>query len=415
MPKKLDDCVQKLIAQGKTEEEALAICQASMKDQKKMIFSDSIKVTFDENGKSLISVRDGVQEYAGIELGLEPYDKTFRIYRSPETIRAIVSKLANIPVTDGHVELVDIPKDKVRGYIKDSKLVKYVNKNIDSTVAIKNNVTLKENTVQLLDSKNQLSLGYFAETKEHDLYDFEQVHIIPHHLAIVENGRCGSVCKFRDERKEMDPKDLENEETKSTESEGTDAGSAEETKDAETPVNLQRIAEVVKDLPEAVKMMSLEELTSLVPVLEEAINSARAATPNGQEATQGTEMGGAESEEMEPEEEVTDEGENTETEMEAEKKDFTDSIEFKDAVRAMSNERVGVILKAKKFLDEKYNFADTCTTQIMRDALATQSKEEFKDNEVGVAFKMLKKNKDYSQFADSAKENEWDKLKEKEI
>lgn len=388
-------------------------------ESKPMLFSDNIKITFDEQGKRLISVRDGFQEYAGIELGLQPYDKTFKVYRSPETIRAIINQLSNIPVTDGHVELEDIPANKVKGFITDSSIVKYDNKDTASTIAIKNNVKLQDNVIQLLDSKKELSLGYFAETKEHDLYDFEQVNIIPHHLAIVENGRCGSVCKFRDERKDMDPKDAENKDaTESTESKVTDAGGenpVEETKDAEAPVNLQRIAEVVKDLPEAVKLMSLEELTALVPVLESAISTARAATPNGQEATQGTEMEGAEEAETEqPAEEVSDE-EGNPTSKEDEKTDFKDSKEFKDAVMSMSDERVNVILKAKKFLDEKYDFKNTCTTQIMKDTLATQSKESFKDEEVGVAFKMLKKLENYSKFADNKAKNEWDEIKDKEI
>lgn len=389
-------------------------------EPKKMMFSDNMKITFDEKNKTVISVRDGFQEYAGIELGLQPYDKTFKVYRSPETIRNIIKDLKGIPITDGHVELEDIPQDKIKGYIDGSELVKYVDQNTDSTVAIKNNVKLEDNMVQLLDSKNQLSLGYFAETLDDDTYDFEQVNIIPHHLAIVENGRCGNLCKFRDERNEMDPKDAKNvEESESTESKATDTGSenpVEETKDAEAPVNLQRIAEVVKDLPEAVKLMSLEELTALVPVLETAINTARAATPNGQEATEGTEMEGAEQTEEKTEtmEQVGDE-DKSESENDEKKTDFKDSQEFKDAVMSMSDEKVNVILKAKKFLDEKYDYKNTCTTQIMKDALATQSKESFKDEEVGVAFKMLKKNEDYSKFADSAKQDEWDKLKDKEI
>jgi hypothetical protein len=51
----------------------------------------------------------------------------------------------------------------------------------------------------------------------------------------------------------------------------------------------------------------------------------------------------------------------------------------------------------------------------MRDVLATQTKEKFKDEEVGVAFKMLKKFADYAKFADSKGECEIDNLKEKEI
>ena len=136
-------------------------------------------------------------------------------------------------------------------------------------------------------------------------------------------------------------------------------------------------------------------------MLEEAIKSARAATPNGQEAMEGTDM-----------EEVSDEGETGNEEPK--KENFTDSTEFKDAVKIAAEQRVDVILKAKHFLDESYDFtADTLT--IMRDVLATQTKEEFKDDEVGVAFRMLKKLNDYSQFADAKGDSELEKLKDKEI
>ena len=125
--------------------------------------------------------------------------------------------------------------------------------------------------------------------------------------------------------------------------------------------------------------MDLEEITALLPVLEDAISTARAATPNGQEATKGAEG------------EYADEAKEVSDQKEA-KADFKDSQEFKDAVMSMSNKRVDVILKAKKFLDEKYDFKNTCTTKIMADVLATQTKESFKDEEIGVAFRMLKKN-----------------------
>ena len=35
MPKKLDECVKKLIAEGKTEQEAWAICQSQFKKRQK--------------------------------------------------------------------------------------------------------------------------------------------------------------------------------------------------------------------------------------------------------------------------------------------------------------------------------------------------------------------------------------------
>lgn len=219
----------------------------------------------------------------------------------------------------------------------------------------------------------------------------------------------------------MDPEDTENPEgTENTESETPEVVKPdEENKDAVMPVNLQRIAEVVNDLPEAVKLMGLKDLEKLVPALELAISTARAATPNGQEAQEGTEPETTETETTETVEEsemeeINDEAETIEKTEEPAKDNFKDSIAFKDAVTLVAGQRVDAILKAKRFLDEGYDFKKDTTT-IMRDALATQSKDEFKDEEVAVAFKMLKKFEDYSQFADSKSECEIDKLKDKEI
>jgi hypothetical protein len=238
---------------------------------------------------------------------------------------------------------------------------------------------------------------------EHDLYDFEQVNIKPHHLAIVENGRCGNVCKFKDERKEM-PDEIKKEDPKQEEMPKKEASEDkkpdEETKDAEPQVNLQKIAEVVKDLPEAIKLMNIEDITKLVPILEAAINSAKSLTPEAQE--------------VEAQEETEMETQDEDIKEEEKKADFKDSTEFKDAVKMIADERVSVILKAKNFLDEGYDFGKD-TLSIMKDALASQTKEDFKDEEVGVAFKMLKKMENYSKFADAKTECALEKLKNKEI
>ena len=49
-----------------------------------LAFSDA--VTYDGQMKAAISVRDGVLEYLGSELGMSPADKIFYVYRSPATI-----------------------------------------------------------------------------------------------------------------------------------------------------------------------------------------------------------------------------------------------------------------------------------------------------------------------------------------
>jgi len=385
----------------------------------KKMFKDSVTI-FKDGSKKVISVRDGFQEYLGVEIGMNPPDKTFKVYRDAKTIRSIISKLDKIPVTNGHVELEDIPEDKIVGYIDGAKLVKYINNDYDSTVAIKNEIQAKDNLVELTNGNNELSLGYFADTVEHNVYDLEQVDIVPHHLAVVEAGRCGTICKFTDERKDMKNKkqfvDAENQipadevTDESSEKETTDTESMEneqEAKDEETStdaINLAKVSEIVRDLPEAIKLMDIEELTKLIPVLETAISSAKENMPQ-EEAIE------------EPMEEISD-GDMVEKEEEtldecSKKKNYSDSTEFKDAVMKFADKRVGIILKAKTFLDEGYDFSKDCK-DIMRDAIATQNSEQFADEELDVAFKMLSKAKDYQNFADS-KASEFDKLKDKEI
>ena len=355
MPKKLDECVKKLITEGKNEENAWAICKSQFKD--KMIFSD--RIDFDSK-KDAISIRDGFQEYLGIELGLQPYDKIFKIYRSPETIKSIVTKLNNLPVTDDHIDLKEIPRDKILGKIESSEIVNNNNDNFNSTIAIKNKISFEKNMIQLLDRKNQLSLGYFAELKEHDLYDFEQVNITPHHLAIVEKGRCGDTCKFNDKEIEM-PEDIKKKN--------------EETKDEE----------VKKDNPEK------KEDTKKDAKVEDEKEDKKS--------------------ESDTKKETKDEAISADK---IEKVDFKDTQEFKDAVMQYGNDRADIILKAKTFLGDNFEFSDKDNLTIMREVLAKEVDGEFKDEEVAVAFKMLKKMKDYSNFADS-QANEWDKIKDKEI
>ncbi|MFT6834381.1 MAG: hypothetical protein ACJA0H_000409, partial [Francisellaceae bacterium] len=74
------------------------------------------RLSFDAASKTLVSIRDGYQEYAGIEIGEQPHDKTFKVFRSNDTIQEASKKLGNIPIIDGHIDLVDdIPQDKIIG------------------------------------------------------------------------------------------------------------------------------------------------------------------------------------------------------------------------------------------------------------------------------------------------------------
>ena len=62
-------------------------------------------VTFDFRKKTAVSVRDGVLEYFGHELGLEPANKIFKVYRSPAQIARAAEKMAGLPLTNDHVDI----------------------------------------------------------------------------------------------------------------------------------------------------------------------------------------------------------------------------------------------------------------------------------------------------------------------
>ena len=104
-----------------------------------MVFKDALVV--DPKTKKVISVRDGVQEYRGHELGLEPADKIFKFYRAPETIKAIVDMMPGLPITEDHVSLDEAPSETI-GTVGESALIDFVDESNDSTVKIENTIAL---------------------------------------------------------------------------------------------------------------------------------------------------------------------------------------------------------------------------------------------------------------------------------
>ncbi len=354
-----------------------------------MVYEFKDKLVQDKE-RTVVSIRDGFQEYLGAELGMQPSTKVFKVYRSPRVVTEASKVLIGIPLTDDHIDLAitDVPSI---GEITTSTVAKGVNKATDSTVVVKNTVFVDGNVVQLTKDK-ELSLGYTAEMVEHDVYDLEQVNIVPHHLAVVDAGRCGSVCKFKDERKTMG---IVKEPEAKTEAKVIDEVTEAE---VEEPKELTCIEKMLSKLGE----LSAEELEQLSLAIvglkadEEAPIAKEEVIDVVEEAKEEAPVAKEEAVEVAKEEE-----------------DFKDSITFKDAVTEMANYRVDVILKAKGFLDTDYDFKQD-TVKVMKDALATQSKEAFEDKEVDVAFKMLKKTKDYSQFSDT-KSDIYEQLKNKEL
>lgn len=346
-------------------------------------FSD--KASYDGKLKSAISVRDGVLEYLGAELGMTPADKIFTVYRSPATIASAASLMAGIPVIDDHV-VPGTEDENTLSRVKSSALIDSFDAELASTLAIQNLLDLDPLMLEAIESgKRELSLGYTGKLVPHDKYDFEQRDIVPTHLAAVDQGRCGAGCRFLDRKPNPEaimPKKMH-----------------KAFMDADGVASLSQIVEVAAALPEAIKNVPVDKLQELMPALQEIMDIASAVGLKAPEADAPTD------EELAAKK-LADEQAEADASVAV-----TDSAAFKDAMKSGIDSAVKahavVIDKARGFVPETYNFADKSTVQIMRDALATEhGATAFADAELPVAFKLLKKQVSaYANFADHAAEN----------
>ena len=389
-----------------------------------MIFTD--KACYDFANKKLKSIRDGFQEYLGVEIDQQPPDKVFRVYRTPQTISAIQDKMNNLPITDGHISTSDpVNSIHVKGTVSSSEIIEFFDKDLASTIAMQNSVKLSNEIIELVKGgTNQLSLGYGADLIEHDVYDFEQINIEPHHLAVVDKGRCGEICTFNDHKGEL---------TMSKK-----VKLHEQFLDAEGAPNLQRIVEIAMALPEAMKTVPVNELQKMLPGLEKLLAMAKQgdesvdpeAKAEGEEAEKSGDIpdentaeedaeGGdpakvADEDPAMKEKDVEDSADKAE-EDKPKASPFSDQ-DFNDAVDKRVVARLKVIEKAREFLPATYAFGDTAMPKIMADAVATQFEDKFSDVELPTAFKLLKMNKQYENFADAdGTVKPFDELKDKEL
>ena len=392
MPDKFDRCVKEVMASGKSEDQAYAICTAQFNDSAEVIhrgFSDL--ATYSSNSRTAISIRDGVLEYLGAELGLDPADKIFTVYRSPATIANACFKMAGIPLTNEHIEMVGAAPDN-GSRVESGTVIDQIDESTHSRLAVMNKLTTTDEMNAMLAEKRQLSLGYEADLVPHSRWDFEQINIAPHHLAAVRAGRCGPLCSFLDRKPQQSEEDT--------------TMLLKAFLDADGAVNLEQVAEIAMALPEAIRKVPVDKLQELLPAMQEIMMYAK---------EQGVTI------------EAEGEMEDEETKMEDEdpginedegKDPFADSAEFKDAVAKASKGLAAkiadaevkrfatVVTKAQYFLDEDYDFTGKSTNDVMRDALATQHDSKFEDSELDVAFKMLKRiGTDLRQFGDQNPES----------
>lgn len=343
--------------------------------------------TYSVTDRTAVSVRDGVLEYLGAELGLEPADKVFTVYRSPATIANAAYCMAGIPLTDEHVT-IDGPAPDTGSTVTDSTVIDQLDEATHARLAVKNKLAVSDAMGIMLEDKRQLSLGYTADLVPHSRWDFEQVGIVPHHLAAVSAGRCGPLCSFLD-RKPPQPQ----------EKEGNMPKLHKAFLDAEGAVSLEQIVEMATSLPEAIRKVPVDRLQEIMPSLQEIMSYAKEQGAIPEEESEG----------MEDEEKPEAPAESEEEEMSDEEKPKFSDADFKDAVAKAAQAEVKryaeVVNKARNFVDSDYDFTSKTANQVMRDALATQSTDKFEDSELPVAFKMLRKaDADYSQFGDSKPE-----------
>jgi hypothetical protein len=401
MPEKLERYVKAIMATGKTEDAARAICKAQFSDKLAGHFRDSM--VYDPQQKTAISVRDGVIEYLGAEIGMQPGDRLFTVYRSPATIANAAMRMQGIPITSDHVSL-DIPAPTDGGFVDAAEMVDTIDPTTSTTIAIRNRLTLADTLAAMVNAgKRELSLGYGADLVPHDEFDFEQIDIRPHHLAAVDRGRCGPMCSFID-RKPV------------TTSQGDKTMATKNPRlhrafcDAEGSMNLQQIIELATALPEAIKSVPVEQLQALVGPLQAIVAAAKAVVPETAAEGTGEEAAG---------EQMTDE------EAAAAKQD--DEKKFSDAVNAAVRKQqvatdaaikvhTSVMEKARGFLPETYSFADKATVQIMRDVLAAEHPgEKFSDADLPMAFKLLKKTESKYQTFGDKNPNDFSALADKEL
>lgn len=356
-------------------------------------FLDSkIMGEYDSTTKTAISVRDGVIEYLGVEIGELPADKIFTVYRSPATIANVAASMNGLLLCDEHID-VDLPVESPVGTIESSDLVDMINPAQESTLAIRNRISFTDAAPA---NKYELSLGYLADLVPHHKYDFEQRGIIPKHLAIVESGRCGPSCRFIDRKPP--------EETKMKLKLNKLTAALKAFRDEEAGITVDQIAELAKSLPEALKNAPVDKLQEMWPALMELIEISKAAgveMPELAAAVEGDAPAG------DPEKTPAAD-EDKPSDEEKDKVKVTDSKAFKDAVQKATDKAIArhseVIEKARGFLDDTYSFSGKTTAAIIRDALATEhGAQKFEDGELDLAFKMLRKSSSqYQQFGDSA-------------
>lgn len=175
-------------------------------------FADG-KGYFDSETKTALIMRDGVYTYLAMEfpsligIGAERENNPFaklRVYRSKNSVKAAYERfkeLGKIPVIFNHPDKDLDRNDFSQGYGYAPELV-----DEGANLAIKCKLELNADSLEAYkDGIREISCGWsgdFVEPSEEDkkLYDFEQTFSDFNHIALVSEGRCGSLCSIKDSK-----------------------------------------------------------------------------------------------------------------------------------------------------------------------------------------------------------------------
>lgn len=149
-----------------------------------------------------ILCRTGVQDYRAWEIGLDGGDKLIRVYRSPEEVfkQESIDSFAGVPVTNEHPPVL----------LNDGNRAQYSVGTVDKRIERVDNILQSKlfisdpHVIRLInDGKTEISNGYMAfydlesgTTPDGEEYDAVQREIVGNHVAIVNQGRCGTECRI---------------------------------------------------------------------------------------------------------------------------------------------------------------------------------------------------------------------------
>lgn len=158
-----------------------------------------------------IIARTGIQNYLAAELGDEGHE-TVGVFRSVDEVTAeeSIRSFTNIPVTDNHpTEMVDI--ENYQKYAKGSISSVVVVQLDNGVTALKTRIVITDKSLieAIKNGKKELSVGYenilVQKQGIHDGedYSYVQTSIRANHVAVVDAGRCGGICKLMIDKSSM--------------------------------------------------------------------------------------------------------------------------------------------------------------------------------------------------------------------